>query len=118
MKTDPFEHNLRLKRPCKNCPFLKKGAIELKPGRLDDIVAGLIENDLSTFTCHKTTNHSHEGEWDETGEYRASGQEAMCAGAATYLMKKRSPTVSMRFAFATGVADPSDWDNVKDLIID
>lgn len=35
---DPFKHHLRLKKPCENCPFLVKGAIELAPGRLDGII--------------------------------------------------------------------------------
>ena len=115
---DPFAHHLRLKRPCANCPFLKEGAIELAPGRLDGIIEGLMEDDQSTFQCHKTVHSRKGGEWDEDGKYKASGHEAMCAGAAAYLMKNRSPTVAMRFAFATGAATPSDWDDVAASIID
>ncbi|WP_153785301.1 hypothetical protein [Pseudomonas sp. EMN2] len=115
---NPFKHHLRLKRPCVNCPFLKKGAIELAPGRLEGIISALVEDDHSTFQCHKTVHSARGGEWDEDGNYTASGHEAMCAGAAAYLMKKRMPSVGMRFAFATGAARPDDWDEVQDLVIE
>lgn len=39
----------RLKRPCENCPFLKEGAIELRPGRLQGIIDGLVNDDMSNF---------------------------------------------------------------------
>ncbi|MEZ1440132.1 hypothetical protein QVM41_28145 [Pseudomonas shirazica] len=115
---DPFAHHLRLKRPCANCPFLKEGAIELAPGRLDGIIEGLLEDDHSTFQCHKTVHSRKGGEWDEDGNYTASGHEAMCAGAAAYLMKNGSPSVAMRIAFATGAANPGDWNDAKPSIID
>lgn len=54
MPNNPFEHHLRLKRPCENCPFLVDGAIDLAPGRLEGIIEGLLVDDLSTFQCHKT----------------------------------------------------------------
>ncbi|RMN23973.1 hypothetical protein ALQ64_00219 [Pseudomonas cannabina] len=115
---DPIKHHFRLKRPCKNCPFLQKGAIELAPGRLDGIIAGLIEDDHSTFQCHVTVHSSRGGEWTEDGSYKPSGHESMCAGAAGYLMKHKRPTVGMRIAFVTGAASPSDWDDVLALIIE
>ena len=115
---DPFKHHLRLKRPCANCPFLKKGAIELAPGRVADIISDLVKNDHSTFSCHKTVHSARGGVRDEDGNYKPSGHEAMCAGAAAYLMKQQRPSVGMRYAFITGMAKPDDWDEVKDLIID
>ena len=43
------------KRPCSNCPFRCDGeGIELRPGRLEGIVADLLANDQHTFVCHKT----------------------------------------------------------------
>ncbi|HEE9763390.1 MULTISPECIES: hypothetical protein [Pseudomonas] len=115
---DPFAHHLRLKRPCANCPFLKEGAIELAPGRLDGIIEGLLEDDHSSFQCHKTVHSRKGGDRDEDGNYRSSGHEAMCAGAAAYLMNNNRPSVAMRFAFATGAATPADWDQSKAIIID
>lgn len=118
MKADPFQRHYRLKRPCANCPFLKAGAIELQPGRLDGIISGLLQDDHSTFQCHKTVHSARGGEFDDDFNYQASGHEAMCAGAAALLMKRDRPTLSMRFAFITGAANPSDWDTVQPLIID
>lgn len=116
--TDPFKHHLRLKRPCSNCPFLKRGAIALQPGRLDGIIAGLISDDSSTFECHKTVHCDRGGEWDGDDNYTPSGHEAMCAGAAAYLLKRGRTTQVMRFAFVLGVASPGDWDEAKQLVIE
>ncbi|MFL1481387.1 hypothetical protein [Pseudomonas grimontii] len=115
---DPFEHHLRLKRPCANCPFLKQGSIELRPGRLQGIIADLVDDDHSTFPCHKTVHSAQGGDWDDDGNYSPSGHEAMCAGAAAYLMKHGRPTLSMRIAFHTGEVDPTAWDEVKTLVVD
>lgn len=109
---------MRLKTPCNNCPFLKKGAIELRPGRLDGIVDDLLRDDMSTFQCHKTVHHKNGGEWDEEGVYRPSGNEAMCAGAAAFLMKRGRPTVGMRLGLVTGAVEVSAWDKAKALVID
>lgn len=115
---NPFKQHLRLKRPCANCLFLKQGAIELEPGRLDGIITALIEDDHSTFSCHKTVHSARGGEWDDDGNYTPSGHESMCAGAASYLMKHKRPTVGMRIAFATGMASPTDWNEAQALIIE
>ncbi len=115
---DPFKHHYRLKRPCSNCPFLKEGAIDLAPGRLEGIIEQLTTDDHSTFPCHKTVHCARGGEWNEEGEYSPSGHESMCAGAAAYLMKHRRPTVGMRLAFVSGAASPSDWDDVQSLVTD
>lgn len=72
-------NHLRLKKPCANCPFRKEGAIELVPGRLEGIINDIVENDMTTFHCHKTVHSKSGGEWDEEGNYAPSGQESMCA---------------------------------------
>lgn len=115
---NPFKHHLRLKRPCKNCPFLKEGAIELMEGRLEGIISDLMTNDHSTFMCHKTVHSKRGGDWSDDGEYTPSGEESMCAGAAAYLMKHGRPSVGMRVAFITRQASPDDWDEAQQLIID
>lgn len=114
----PIETHFRLKRPCSNCPFRRKGAIELEPGRLEGIVEGLLSDDSSSFPCHKTVHCSKGGHFDDEGNYIASGQEAMCAGAAAYLSKVGRPTIGMRIGFLTNEITPSDWDAVMDDIID
>lgn len=115
---DQFKRHLRLKRPCANCPFLPKGAIELASGRLEEIISELLEDDHKTFPCHKTVHSAGGGEWDDDGNYMPSGHEAMCAGAAAFLMKHHRPTVGMRYAFATGAASPTDWDEAKTMTIE
>ena len=75
-----------LRRPCDNCPFLKQGAIELAPGRLDGIIHGL-QSDFTVFHCHKTVHSSKGGEWDDDGNYSPSGNEALCMGSLAYAAK-------------------------------
>jgi hypothetical protein len=119
---EKLEQHYRIKSPCANCPFRKKGAIELHPDRLPGIINDLMQDDFSTFQCHKTVHSAKGGEWaeNEDGEstYLPSGHESMCAGAAAYLMKHGRPTVGMRLAFAMGIADPGDWDAAQAVVID
>lgn len=118
MSNDPLQHHFRLKKPCKNCPFRREGGIELRPGRLEQIVKNLLENDHDSFVCHKTVDYSNEERWDENGRYEMTQRESMCAGAAALLMKRGRPTVGMRLAFLTGSASPDDWDQIQAEIID
>jgi hypothetical protein len=104
----------KLKRPCANCPFLKEGAIELRPGRVEGILDGLMQDDHAYFMCHKTLD----GCEDEEGEYAATGNEKMCAGAAAVLWKRHNPSIGMRIAIATGIAEPELWENNADIVID
>ncbi|POZ80231.1 hypothetical protein [Burkholderia contaminans] len=102
-----MEHHFKLRRPCENCPFLKSGAIELAPGRVDGIVEQLVKDDHSTFQCHKTVHNNRTGgKWDDAGGYTASGRESMCAGAMIYLEKLGRPTVGMRLGRVFGIYDP------------
>lgn len=103
-----MEAYFKLKKPCANCPFRTVGAIELREGRLDGIIEGLIEDDHSSFHCHKTVHSERTGgEWTEEGGYQASGRESMCAGAMIYLEKIGRPTVGMRLGRAFGIYDPA-----------
>jgi hypothetical protein len=114
-----MERHFALKAPCENCPFRVQGAIELEPGRLEGIIKGLVEDDQSTFHCHKTV-HSNAtgGDWDDYGNYVASGKEAMCAGAMMYLEKLGRPTVGMRIGRILGSYDPSKLEKHHDHVID
>lgn len=101
-------HYHQLKKPCKNCPFLKEGAIELVEGRLQGIVSDLLESDFNTFSCHKTTRLlvNSDNECDDVPEVsKMDSKVRMCAGAAIYLLKKQRPTVSMRLAYSFGMLD-------------
>ncbi|GAB2875358.1 hypothetical protein GCM10027093_08460 [Paraburkholderia jirisanensis] len=104
----PHESFFALRKPCANCPFRTHGAIELAPGRLAGIVDGLVNDDRSTFHCHKTVHNDRTGgEWDDEGTYHASGSESMCAGAMIYLEKLGRPTVAMRLAVLFKLYDPA-----------
>lgn len=115
---DVITNHYQLKRPCSNCPFRKKGAIYLVPGRLEGIIKDITDDDTKTFYCHKTVHHNNGGEWDDDNNYNPSGNEMMCAGAAAYLMKIKQPTVGMRIAFVVGAAKVNDWDDTFDEIIE
>ncbi|WP_232490646.1 hypothetical protein [Burkholderia ubonensis] len=66
-----------------------------------------MRDDHGTFQCHKTVHNPHTGgEWDGDGNYVASGQEGMCAGAMIYLEKIGRPTVGMRLGRVFGQYDP------------
>lgn len=79
--------NFNMTQPCGNCPFKKECAIELAPGRVDGIKEHLLGSDYNTFQCHKTVHGPRGGEWDDEGEYCASGHESACAGAMVWLLK-------------------------------
>lgn len=91
-----------LKKPCQNCPFLKVGAIPLRPGRVEGIIANHAIHDATTFPCHKTTSGKQGGEWieDEEGEevYAPSGNESPCMGAIAYLTRMGRMPVLARIA--------------------
>ena len=46
-----------------------------------------------------------------------STKDAMCAGAAAYLMKAGRPTIGMRIGYLTGAVAPSEWDKAADMVI-
>ena len=114
-----MEAHFRLQRPCENCPFRKRGAIELAPGRVAGIIDALVTDDFSTFHCHKTVHNDRTGgEWDDDGNYVASGQESMCAGAMIYLEKIGRPTVRMRIGRVFGAYSPDNLVPAFDDVID
>jgi len=98
----PFENLFKLRKPCANCPFLKSGAIELRLGRMAGIIENLVDNDHSTFFCHKTVSRADD-QHSDTGEYLPIGTESMCVGAMVYLEKIGRPTVDMRLARRVGL---------------
>ena len=97
--------NLNMKAPCKNCPFLKEGAIDLRPGRLEGIIADLKADDYSNFTCHKTT-------------HKRGVEPSMCMGSAVYMMKADRPSVALRFALASRMIELNDLKEHYNAIIE
>jgi hypothetical protein len=115
----PYQNLFKLRQPCANCPFLKQGAIELAPGRLDGIVETLVSDDRSSFHCHKTVHNERTGgDWDDEGNYAASGYESMCAGAMIYLEKMGRPTVGMRVGRVLGMYSPDNLAPHFDAVIE
>ena len=92
-----------LKRPCSNCPFRCDGnGIPLAPGRIEGIVTGLLADDHSTFTCHKT-------------KYSA---RQTCAGAVAVMAKLGRLPVIVRLGLRLGVITVDDIEASKLLVID
>ena len=92
------------KRPCSNCPFrCDEGAIELRPGRLGGIVAGLLRDDHQTFVCHKTLDTS---------------QRMTCAGAIGVMSKLGRLPVIARLGLVYGVITTADIDASAAMVID
>lgn len=109
MKTE-IRKLFAMKRPCKNCPFLKTGAIELDEGRLDGIKTELEGNDRIPFFCHKTT-YKTGGEYAEHEDevtYIPSGSESYCMGAMAYLYAVRKTNLPTRLGLAYGLCDIED----------
>lgn len=93
------------KRPCANCPFRSDGnGVELQPGRLEEIVTGLLSDDSATFICHKTLDS------DRTRK--------TCAGALAVMSKLDRLPVIGRLALITGVIKQSDIEASAALVID
>lgn len=61
--------NFGMIKPCVDCPFLKEGAIELHPKRLEGIIKSL-GDDMTHFLRHKTAHNSKTGgDWGDDGTY-------------------------------------------------
>lgn len=90
------------KRPCSNCPFRNDGAeIELQPGRLKSIFAGLLADDHGTFLCHKTLDTA----------------PMTCAGAVAILAKAGRLPVIARLGLAVGIISESDIAASESMVI-
>jgi hypothetical protein len=99
-----------LKKPCHNCPFLKKGGIRLYRSRVEEIAGAMLESQGATFACHKTTIP---GTDDEGGEGMVMDADSRhCAGALIFAEKHRNATQMMRIAERLG------WYDAKALMAD
>lgn len=65
-----------LKKPCKDCPFIKGTKMILRKGRMEEI-AESTKHDLNIFPCHKTTDGKRE-------DYQA------CMGALAYGLEQHN----------------------------
>jgi|GEM_PF-1359953 len=95
--TNPF----RLKKPCANCPFRSDaGAIDLAPGRLEEIARDITEGEGKTFFCHKTLSGSHT-EDDEGNElsYERGDKDSLCIGSVIFQLKYGRLPIGARLGF-------------------
>lgn len=104
----------KLKKPCRDCPFLKEGAIHLSPGRLEGIIQGLLDNDHQVFFCHATAY----GDWTGEDGYLHTGEEAYCLGSMVYLDKCGRPHVPMRLGLSFGLLEIATLERNGARIID
>ncbi len=121
-KWDPYS----LKKPCKNCPFLKdrEAAINLAPGRVKGIIDGLVNGPDTGFSCHKSVYSKLSGHWvddpdSEDGErYQQSGNEKQCAGSLIVMQKLGKETQLMQVMRRLGQYNPDDFKTYHDLVLD
>lgn len=93
--------NFNLKKPCDNCPFLKKGGIRLTEDRVREIAGNSLSSDGGTFFCHKTT-----GDEQDDDTYVPYGKEAHCAGSLILSEVNGVATQAMRLGERLGLYDP------------
>lgn len=87
-----------LKRPCSNCPFLKKDeAVTLRAERIKELHEAATGMQGAPFFCHKTVEYSS----DRPDTSRSS----ICAGSLVYQIKLQSPNQSTRIAGRMGLID-------------
>lgn len=97
-----------LRKPCLDCPFLKKNEEMLAPGRLDGIIRSLHDN--SAFHCHKTINYSKRKRSSQIKEAK------YCAGSMLYLEKAQNTNVPMRLGLLHGIYDPKKLSGHEEVI--
>jgi hypothetical protein len=104
-----------LKKPCDNCPFLKKGGIRLTQGRIQQIAGYMLDSQGATFPCHKTTIDT-----DEDGR-AATPKSKHCAGALIFAEKNDNANQMMRIAERLGIYKPQELmadQAIVDLVFD
>jgi len=94
------------------------GAIDLREGRLDGIIASLHDSDYMIFHCHKTVHSKRGGEWNDDGTYVPSGNESVCMGAVAYMWRSGETAVSTRYALLTGLLTVEDIEKVLSEVIE
>lgn len=102
----------RIKKPCKDCPFLKGSSTNttLAEGRMEEIIESLHNDNI--FPCHKTIDYNDPqftDELDENTAFQLQEQNQFCAGAMQYLIKEGRLNAPMQIATRLG------WLNIDSL---
>lgn len=101
----------RLKKPCANCPFRNDDqAIDLAPGRIEQIASEITAGDGTLFFCHKTLSGERDECYDEDGNdvdqgYQPGQRDSVCAGALIFQLKAGRVPIVARFGFHSGELD-------------
>lgn len=112
------DNQFSLKKPCADCPFRNDGAaIELMPGRKEEILAGLLTGASQSFACHKTVHRDDGRNFDDEGNY-APVSVSQCPGAAAVARKLGRDTVMAQIAIRLGVIASDHFDKALSLTID
>jgi len=105
-----MKNQFALRKPCANCPFRRDAAaIELQPGRKEEIIEGLLSGEKQTFHCHKTVYRDDGRNHDDEGNYRPV-DVCQCPGAAAVARKFGRDTVMVQVATRLGVIDLDHYD--------
>lgn len=113
-----MEKQFALKKPCADCPFRKdKQAIDLAPGRKEEIIEALLSGDTSTFHCHKTVHRSDGRNYNEEGSYQPV-DVSHCPGAAAVARKCGRDTVMVQVASRLGAIAEDHFDEALELTLD
>lgn len=104
-----------LRKPCSNCPFLRKSGVRLRPERAEEIAAYATDSQGAMFPCHKTTVTS-----DDDDVRRVTTRDSQqCAGSLIFAEKQGCANQAARMAERIGFYDRRKLDAVAfDLVFD
>lgn len=87
-----------LTTPCGNCPFLRRGGIRLRAGRVREIAEPCLTHggEGAIFPCHLTA-----------GQGRPRSGWSMCAGSLLFSMNHGVDTQAMQIAERLGIWKPA-----------
>lgn len=116
--TFSMDNLFALTKPCANCPFRNdSAAIELAPGRKEEIIEGLLSGEHNTFPCHKTVYRGDGRNHDDDGNYRPV-DVCQCPGAAAVARKFGRDIVMVQVATRLGEISPDHYDSAMVTTID
>lgn len=106
-----MDKQFSLRKPCSDCPFrCDAQAIELQPGRREEIIESLLSGETQTFPCHKTVYRSDGRNHDDEGKYTPV-DICHCPGAVAVARKFGRDTVMMQLATRMGVIPEDHYDD-------
>lgn len=113
-----MKNQFAVKKPCANCPFRNDDrAIDLQPGRREQIIEDLLSGKDSTFHCHKTVYRNDGRNHDEEGNYRPV-DVSHCSGAAAVARKFGRDTVMVQVATRLGAIPYDHYDEALSLTLE